>query len=72
MDKNKLIIENFGKNLRSIRIGKKLSQRKLAKILKVHPTYISSLERGLRNPSLIVIERIANALDIKRDFLLKF
>ena len=41
------------------------SQEDLAKITKLHRTYIGSIERSERNVSLINIERIANALDVK-------
>lgn len=64
-------VEKFGKKVREIRLEKKLSQGKLAKILGVHPTYISGIERGLRNPSLITLEKIAKALNVKIDELIK-
>jgi len=64
-------VEKFGKKVREIRLEKKLSQGKLAKILSVHPTYISGIERGLRNPSLITLEKIAKALDVGIDDLIK-
>lgn len=57
-------IKEFGKRVREIRLKKGLSQGDVAKILKVHRTYISGIERGLRNPSLITMEKIAFALDI--------
>jgi len=37
----------------------------LAKALGVHRTYISSMERGLRNPSLLTIEKFARAFRLK-------
>lgn len=64
-------VEKFGKKVREIRLEKKLSQGKLAKILGVHPTYISGIERGLRNPSLITLEKIAKALNVKVEELIK-
>jgi len=64
-------VEKFGKNVKEIRLEKKLSQGKLAKIIGVHPTYISGIERGLRNPSLITLEKIAKALEVKIDELIK-
>lgn len=54
----------FGKNVRKLRLGQKISQGKLAKKLGVDPSYISQIERGIGNPSLRVVERIAKALDI--------
>jgi transcriptional regulator with XRE-family HTH domain len=49
-----------------------LTQEKLAEIAGFDRTYISLLERGIRNPSLVNIFRLANALNITPDKLLKF
>jgi transcriptional regulator with XRE-family HTH domain len=38
---------------------------------KVHPTYISQLERGLKSPSLDVIAALAKALSIKPHALIR-
>jgi len=54
----------FGKKLREVRLKKKLSQGDVAKILGVHRTYISGLERGRRNPSLLTVQKIAQTLHI--------
>ena len=53
----------FGKKVREVRLKKKLSQGDIARILGVHRSYISGLERGVRNPSLDVIAKIALALE---------
>jgi len=52
----------FGSNLRRKREEKKLTQEKLAEKADLDPTYISGIERGVRNPSLLSIVRIAKAL----------
>jgi transcriptional regulator with XRE-family HTH domain len=52
----------FGSNLRSERVGKKLTQEKLAEKANLDPTYISGIERGVRNPSILSVVRIARAL----------
>jgi transcriptional regulator with XRE-family HTH domain len=54
----------FGKRVKEIRLKKDMSQAELAKILGVHPTYISGIERGVRNMALKNIERLANALNV--------
>jgi len=41
-----------------------LSQEKLAEVARLHPTYVSMVERGIRNPTLDVAARIAKALKI--------
>ena len=59
----------FGEKLRSIRISKELSQEKLAELAELDRTYISSVELGKRNISIINICRLASALEINiKDF----
>lgn len=53
----------FGRRVKELRLQKELSQGKLAKLLDVHPTYISGIERGKRNMSLKNIEKLAKALN---------
>lgn len=60
----------FGKRLREIRINKGLSQEELAGLCNLHRTYISSVERGKRNISIVNIEKIAAVLKIKINELL--
>lgn len=54
----------FATNVRRIRLEKKLTQEEVAEAADLHPNYISSVERGLRNISICNIERIAIALDV--------
>ena len=61
----------FGKKLREVRLKKKLSQGDLARILGVHRSYISGLERGRRNPSLVTVHKVAKALGVSVNELLK-
>ncbi len=56
------ITRRFGAGLRRRRVARGLSQESLAYTAKLHPTYISLLERGLRNPSLTSIQKVARAL----------
>ena len=63
-------ITNFGKKLREMRLKKKLSQGDVARILGVHRSYISGLERGRRNPSLLTVQKVAKALGISAKELL--
>jgi len=55
----------FGQKLRKIRLKKKLSQGDIARALGVHRSYISGLERGVRNPSLLTIQKVAKDINIK-------
>lgn len=64
------IQKKVGSNIQKYRKLKKISQEKLAEYSNLHRTYISSIERGLKSPSLDVVERISNILqvDIKNLF----
>ncbi|ADI31020.1 helix-turn-helix domain-containing protein [Methylotenera versatilis] len=66
------ILKVFGARIKSIRLEKGLSQEQLGLIAELDRTYISGIERGLRNVSLINIERLALALNIEPAELLKF
>lgn len=48
-----------------------MSQGDLANILGVHPTYISGIERGVRNMALKNIEKLARALGVLIEELIK-
>lgn len=65
------IAVRLGKKVREIRLKKAMSQGDLAKILGVHPTYISSIERGVRNMSVKNIERVSKALGVPIEDLIK-
>ena len=67
--KNEVI--QFGKKLREVRLKKKLSQGDVARILGVHRSYISGLERGRRNPSLLTVHKVAKALGVSINELMK-
>jgi transcriptional regulator with XRE-family HTH domain len=54
----------LGKNLRAYRTARGLSQEALADQLGYHRTYMSGVERGVRNLTLKSVERIAEQLEI--------
>jgi transcriptional regulator with XRE-family HTH domain len=53
-----------GRNLRSLRVARGLSQEAMADVLGVHRTYMGGVERGERNLTLKSLERIAARLDV--------
>ena len=57
--------KRFGAVVRKSRERLGLSQESLADFTGVHRTYIGGIERGERNPSLLNILRIAEALEIQ-------
>jgi transcriptional regulator with XRE-family HTH domain len=58
------IFVRFGERLRIVRQKRGLSQERLADLAGLHRTYVSSVERGKRNVSLVNIEKLANALQV--------
>jgi transcriptional regulator with XRE-family HTH domain len=50
------------RNIRRLRVAKGLSQEILAVDAEIVRTYVSRLERGLKNPTVAVLERLAEAL----------
>lgn len=55
----------FGARVHALRIERRLPQDALASRAEVHRNYLSEMERGKRNVSLRIIERIAKALDVE-------
>jgi transcriptional regulator with XRE-family HTH domain len=51
-----------GVNIRRLRVANGLSQERLAFESEIDLTYLGGIERGKRNPSLLVLARIAAAL----------
>jgi transcriptional regulator with XRE-family HTH domain len=54
----------FGKNVRKFRQQRGLTQEQLAFEAEIDLTYVGGIERGKRNPSLMVMARIADALSV--------
>ena len=72
MDKNFDILRAaLGNKVRNLRIAHGLSQEKLAFEAEIDRTYVSQIERGVINPSLLVLWKIANALRVDVVDLLK-
>ncbi len=60
-----------GLNVQGLRRASDLSQEELAHRANIHQTYLSDVERGKRNPTIIVLERIAQALGVDIEILLR-
>ena len=63
--------KQLGMRVRYLRKQKGLSQLDLSFESGVNKNYISDLERGDRNPTLLVLERIANSLGVTLEDLFK-
>tara|TARA_R110000851_G_scaffold299871_1_gene455913 strand:+ start:531 stop:743 length:213 start_codon:yes stop_codon:yes gene_type:complete len=60
-----------GNNVRRLRLAKSMTQEALAFEAELDLTYIGGIERGRRNPSLIAMARIADALDVNLSEIIK-
>lgn len=58
------IQEKIGNRIRELRLQKQLSQEALANIAEVDRTYMTSVENGRRNISVVTLEKILIALSI--------
>jgi transcriptional regulator with XRE-family HTH domain len=61
----------LGARIRSLRAQRKLSQEALADLAAIDRSYMSGVERGLRNISVLHAVRIANALQVSLSELLR-
>jgi transcriptional regulator with XRE-family HTH domain len=61
---------DFGRSLRLCRASRGLSQSELAKMSGISVSYLSLLEKNLRDPALSVVEKIASALNVPTSILL--
>ena len=67
----KTATQRLGENLRQIRKEKGMTQLELGKKLKLDVGYISYLENGKKNPTVMTIEKIAKALGVSVSELTK-
>jgi transcriptional regulator with XRE-family HTH domain len=64
------IRQRLASNLRRLRQEKGLSQEAFADEAGIHRTYVSDLERGARNPTITIVEKLAAALGVSAGALL--
>jgi transcriptional regulator with XRE-family HTH domain len=53
-----------GRNVRDLRLKRGMTQEQLAFEARIDLTYAGGIERGRRNPSLLVLARVAEALSV--------
>ena len=63
------IRRQLGLNVQRIRRERKWSQEEVAFESGLHRTYISGIERGARNPTVLVVARLAESLNVEPDVL---
>lgn len=64
------IRQRLGKNVRRLREEKGWIQEVYADEAGIHRTYVSDIERGARNPTIAVVEKLAKPLGVKAGSLL--
>ncbi len=64
--------KKLGSKVQHLRHDQGLSQEELADRAGLHRTYVSGVERGVRNPTLTVIDRLARALGVTVAVLVAF
>lgn len=57
------VLKRFGRAVRAAREQRGLAQEALAEAAELSRNYISDIERGVRNPGLVAVIRVARALD---------
>jgi len=71
MPKRNGILAALGQNVRQRREARELTQEKLAERAGLDATYISGIERGLRNPGIKNVAKLAKALGLTTSELCK-
>lgn len=69
--KNNDIEKKFGAAIRNLRNRRGISQDELARRARLQRTYISDIERGVRNTSLRSIKKLADALNVSLQMLFR-
>lgn len=64
-------LKRIGQNIAKLRKQKKLSQEDLAGAAEIDRSFLSEIENGYKNLSILVLFRIAKALDVTPERLLK-
>ena len=65
------ISKTLGQNIKRIRLKKRMSQGDICRAIEMDRSYMSAIESGKKNVTLVVLEKLANALDVSVDELLK-
>ncbi len=64
LEEKNALLHAFGDNLKRIRESKNLTQEDIAYTAGFSRSYYTEVEQGKRNPSLLNINRLANALEV--------
>lgn len=62
---------NFCRKLKECREQKELTQKKVSELIPMNQSNYSKIERGIQEPNLYQLKRIAEILDVSLDYLLE-
>ena len=65
------ISKTLGQNIKRIRLKKRMSQGDICRAIEMDRSYMSAIESGKKNVTIAVLEKLANALDVSVNELLK-
>ena len=65
------VLDRFGARVKELRMSRGLSQEAFAEDCGFDRTYVSGIERGVRNVSLVNIERLAQTLGVSLSQLMQ-
>ncbi len=68
---NMLITTRLGENIRKIRVKRKMTQGDVCRFLNMDRGYMSAIESGKKNITLLQLEKLAKALGVSDDKLVK-
>lgn len=66
------VLKKFGETIKKVRKERGLTQEQLADAAGIERSYMGTIERGERNPTLLKVCRIAKALKVSSEKLLPF
>lgn len=61
----------LGQNIKRIRLRRKMSQGDICRAIGMDRSYMSAIEGGKVNATIAIVEKLARALDVSVDELLK-
>ncbi len=60
----KIMIVTFGRNIKNLRIKKRLTQESLSALAEINEKYLGEIERGEKCPTAVVVYKISKALGV--------
>ncbi len=57
------MLKAIGKNIRNLRLKRKMTQEQVAEMAGINPKYLGEIERGEKNPTVVVIQKLSVVLN---------